>query len=38
MLLRNIHHASFVLLLALARHSGDAAIRDAAIVELGRRL
>ena len=38
MLLRHIPDASLVLLLALARHSGCAEIRDAAIVELGRRL
>ena len=38
MLLRHIPDASLVLLLELARHSSDAEIREAAIVELGRRL
>ena len=38
MLVSHIQFASLVLLLALARHSGCAEIREAAIAELSERL
>ena len=38
MLLSHLPYASLVLLLALARHSGCAEIREAAIVEMARRV